>query len=318
MTVGSKARPSLRGRVTRWRRIIPAVIVLAMSGSARVAAQGTSDDDRMVRDVVLTIVRAWRDRDVNAMAAVYAPDAEWINAFGIQRRGREQIRAFVGRVLRSPQRDSVKPGVDSIISVRFPAPTVAIVHEYGEQDGQRFTTGATVGVRRTHWLLVLQKIEGAWLVVSHLVMDERGDPGDPLIRAERVLARAIQQHDTTALQLLVHPAFTVRPAEVTARSRDRAAWIRDAGTSAPSADTLLPRILSVQVQRTHGEVKLMLPVNRERLAAGRPAAAQSASPASTSEQNKVAMVDSWIWEAERWQLIGRVLFSTAPGDPPHR
>jgi hypothetical protein len=82
------------------------------------------------------------------MAAVYAPDADGTNAFGVQRHARAQIRSFVERVFRTPQRAGVRETVDSIVSVRFPAPTVDVAHQYGEQEGQQFATGEPAGLER--------------------------------------------------------------------------------------------------------------------------------------------------------------------------
>lgn len=276
----------------RWCSTLIAVGVLGWAPSA--AAQGAAEDDRAVRAAVTTIIRAWQRRDVDSMSAAYAPDADWTNAFGVQRHGRAQIRAFVERVFRAPQRAGVRQTVDSIVSVRFPAPTVAVVHEYGEQEGQQLSTGEPVGTRRTHWLLVLQKSEGAWLVVSHLVMDEHTDPGDPLIRAERELARATQARDSAGIERVLAAEFT--PAPVTGSARSRAAWVR-AALDAKSPVWAPPRILAVRISGAGGEVDVAL---SPAMPADSAAARASAAPAVETRA-----LDVWALRDGRWQLVRR-------------
>jgi uncharacterized protein (TIGR02246 family) len=257
-------------------------------------AQGTAEDDRAVRAVVTTIIHAWQSRDVDSMAAAYAPDADWTNAFGVQRHGRAQIRSFVERVFRNPQRAGVRQTVDSIVSVRFPAPTVAVVHEYGEQEGQQLSTGEPVGTRRTHWLLVLQKSEGSWLVASHLVMDEHTDPGDPLIRAEREFTRATQARDSAGLERVLAPEFV--PASTTANVRTRAAWIH-ATVVANSPVSAPPRILGVRISGVAGEVDVALS----------PAlpADSSATRGTAGSSAEIRALDVWALRDGRWQLVRR-------------
>ena len=50
-----------------------------------------SDDQQAIGKTLLTLLTSFRDRDAEALHTVYSDDADWVNAFGTVKRGREEI-----------------------------------------------------------------------------------------------------------------------------------------------------------------------------------------------------------------------------------
>ena len=81
-----------------------------------------SDDQQAIGKTLLTSLTSFRDRDAEALRAVYSDDADWVNAFGTVKRGRGEIVEYLrglfaddnfqpGRT-RGPARDEL-PGADT-------------------------------------------------------------------------------------------------------------------------------------------------------------------------------------------------------------
>ena len=49
------------------------------------------DDQQAIGKTLLTLLRSFGDRDADALHAVYSEDADWVNAFGTVKRGRDDI-----------------------------------------------------------------------------------------------------------------------------------------------------------------------------------------------------------------------------------
>jgi uncharacterized protein (TIGR02246 family) len=138
-----------------------------------VGASARPSDEAAVRGVVESVAKGWAAADPEMACGPYSTDAEWINAFGIERNGKDQICQFIRRVMHNPTRSGVHETKDEIRSVRLVARDVAVVHEYGETEGQKGVDGRELGTRKTHWLVVLKRAGSSWIIVSHLVMDVR-------------------------------------------------------------------------------------------------------------------------------------------------
>src|ERR1700736_5698111 len=55
-----------------------------------------SDDQQAIGKTLLTLLTSFRDRDAEALHSVYSDDADWVNAFGTVKRGREEIVDYRG------------------------------------------------------------------------------------------------------------------------------------------------------------------------------------------------------------------------------
>jgi ketosteroid isomerase-like protein len=53
------------------------------------------DDQQAIKETLLTMLASFRNRDAVALHAVYSDDADWVNAFGTVKRGREVIVGYL-------------------------------------------------------------------------------------------------------------------------------------------------------------------------------------------------------------------------------
>src|ERR1700733_1552467 len=80
------------------------------------------DDQQAIGKTLLTLLTSFRNRDAEALDAVYSDDADWVNAFGAVKRGREEIVGYLTGLFaddnfnrgqpRGPARDQLS-GVDT-------------------------------------------------------------------------------------------------------------------------------------------------------------------------------------------------------------
>lgn len=128
------------------------------------------------REAVVTALdrwdRAWAVKDPTLGAADYAEDADWVNAFGMRRKGRAAIEATLREVFALP---FVAAGVSETKGhdVRFLADDLAVVITSVQRRGQKTPSGEELGVRRTTHQRVFEKRAGKWMIVSHLISDAR-------------------------------------------------------------------------------------------------------------------------------------------------
>ena len=54
------------------------------------------DDQQAIGETLLTLLTGFRNRDAEALRAVYSDDADWVNAFGAVKRGREKSSTTCG------------------------------------------------------------------------------------------------------------------------------------------------------------------------------------------------------------------------------
>jgi uncharacterized protein (TIGR02246 family) len=115
--------------------------------------------------------RAFVAGDAGPLAADYAADAEWINAFGVARRGGPAIAAFLQELI-GQGRWATATFTAAPPEIRFLRPYVAVAHDFVVIRGQRTPGGAAYPERRTHQQRVLTKDGGRWRVRAHLISDE--------------------------------------------------------------------------------------------------------------------------------------------------
>lgn len=115
----------------------------------------------------------WEKYDVEKAVAEYTDDVYFINAFGIQKESKAEIRKFVTRIFAQPGFRSRRLQPLSFVSIRFIRPDIASVHTYQETTGQLKRDGTPEGLRKTHVFRIMLKQKGRWLTDSFQVMDER-------------------------------------------------------------------------------------------------------------------------------------------------
>lgn len=127
----------------------------ALSGAQ--GANGNSQDDAAVRNVVRKYVEAREEKDPHATASLFTADADQLVSSGEWRKGRE---AVVRGTMASSQRTGGTRSI-TVESVRFLAPGVAIA------DGRYELSGLAGGQTRRMWTTIIVTREGSgWKIAA--------------------------------------------------------------------------------------------------------------------------------------------------------
>ncbi len=136
-----------------------------------------TDSSRQQVGALLDSFRAtWAAQDTEAHMALFAEDAEWINAYARMFRGKEDLTVFLKERLfpNFDPRVSLEEMQNSrLVSIRYLGEDAAVVHL--ATDGSRGDSAiAGQSLRRTHIHLVAERLDGQWLIVHTAIMDARG------------------------------------------------------------------------------------------------------------------------------------------------
>lgn len=131
------------------------------------------EDAEAVAAVMRQLGEGWGSGDPEAVAAVYADDAEWTNAFGDVVRGADELRDFLGWMFSQDSDTTSAAEAMSYqpLSLRYVGDDAAIVH--GVTRSTRAGARSGEGERRVHNTYVLAKEKGRWRIVHHMIMDVR-------------------------------------------------------------------------------------------------------------------------------------------------
>ena len=124
---------------------------------AHAQAQTSPQPDPQVRQVILRYADAWNRHDISAFAALFAPDANYVNVSGTWWKSRDAIGAGVSKI---PTADFLKSTMTlDIQQLRVLSDTVAVAHGTLEIHN---VPPAAQGQRT--FTIVLVKQNGAWLI----------------------------------------------------------------------------------------------------------------------------------------------------------
>jgi uncharacterized protein (TIGR02246 family) len=155
-----------------------AVTALVLSVSQGAAQQTISAGDSLaILSAVERWEEAWRTHDPILASQDYSDDADWTNAFGMRRFGRAAIQELIEEVFRL---GFVMAGETEYEYHDFMVlrPDVVLLRSRAIRTGQQLPDGTVEEPRRTNHLRTFVRRTGDWLIVSHLIGDER-TPGQP-------------------------------------------------------------------------------------------------------------------------------------------
>lgn len=138
--------------------------------TAQKTNQRDSADEAVVKSVVDHWRQAWERFDASVLRGDYAADADWLNAFGVRKKG-DDILLFVAQVLKRPGVQARRTAWGEI-QVRFVRPDVAIAYRDYQTLGMKSIDGRDLGERRTHANWLLTKEGGNWRIASQVISDE--------------------------------------------------------------------------------------------------------------------------------------------------
>jgi uncharacterized protein (TIGR02246 family) len=131
--------------------------------SVSMAETTPSNDELAVRTVVHGFEDAWNHHDMDALASLFAADADFVNVIGIRWIGREAIKQAHAATHATIFKNSALSIGDT--TIRFLTPDIAIARSLWSLTGQTERNGK-VGPKRTGILThVIVKTAGHWLIV---------------------------------------------------------------------------------------------------------------------------------------------------------
>lgn len=123
-------------------------------------------DDEGDRAAITAIAQAfdtaWNRHDMTALAALFAPDADFVNVVGMWWKNRAEIEAAHRHSHATFLRDSVLRG--KVEKVKFLGPDIAAVHVLWELSGQIEPDGSVGQPRHGVLLFVMARDNARWLI----------------------------------------------------------------------------------------------------------------------------------------------------------
>lgn len=158
------------------KKILLSAVLTGFSVSQLIATEATfyitAEDEKLIRQIVGNWLAGWESCDSELATEGFADDADWMNAFGIKKKGKTQIKQFLDWAFSLPNAKERKNSGE-ISSIRFIRSDVALVYEDFHVEKQRYLTGEEMVDRHGHMIRVMVKENGQWQIASMLIMDEK-------------------------------------------------------------------------------------------------------------------------------------------------
>jgi uncharacterized protein (TIGR02246 family) len=130
-----------------------------------------TDDQQAIGKTLLTLLKAFRDRDAEALHTVYSDDADWINAFGTVKRGREDILDYLRGLFADDNFNRGEPEGPPVTSFRVLTPEVVLVSAHLRIKGQGLVGGGTLDRDNFSLRALQRRADGSWVIVSEMFQD---------------------------------------------------------------------------------------------------------------------------------------------------
>ena len=128
-------------------------------------------DQQAIGKTLLTLLKAFDDRDAKPLLGVYSDDADWVNAFGTVKRGRDDIVEYLRGLFADDNFNRGELAGPPETSFKVLTPEVVLVSAHLQVKGQGLIGGGTLD-RDNFSLRVLQRQDdGSWLIVSEMFQD---------------------------------------------------------------------------------------------------------------------------------------------------
>lgn len=156
-----------------------AIVVAAWAMSLAASAQSAPvpapvGDEAAITAVFLREVDGWAKFDPAEVASCFTADTTWQNPFGVRIHSRAVLEKFLKNLFQRPgYRSAKETAPPRITDIHFLSPTSAAVWSEEKSEGQiDDATGKPMKPRYSHYLEVLTKKDGAWLISDSMIMDE--------------------------------------------------------------------------------------------------------------------------------------------------
>ena len=144
--------------------VILAVAFLGLAPSGISQTQASSKDEKAIRSLILERIESFNNKHEAPQSAAFTPDADFVNVYGMWRRGPAEIEGRQGERMKTVLKDAKITVQD--LRIRFVRPDVAIVHETHEMSGMRNDKGETMPPQQELSIRVMVKEQGKWLITA--------------------------------------------------------------------------------------------------------------------------------------------------------
>jgi uncharacterized protein (TIGR02246 family) len=136
-------------------------------------AEVNPKDEDAIKNVMQQWLESFEKRDADIRNVLLTDDTVFINAFGVQREGKNDVSAFWKELFATGTFNQSKLTITDE-KIRFVRPDVAIVDRFEEVTGQRGPeTGKILAPRRVHLTFILRKEDKDWKVAYYRAGDLR-------------------------------------------------------------------------------------------------------------------------------------------------
>ena len=147
------------------------------SPGVKAQAPSHSSDEETIRRFLLERIEAF-NRHEGPQAAVYTSDADFVNVYGMWRKGPQEIEAGQKERMETVLKDAKITLID--LRIRFVRPDVVIVHQTHEMTGMRSADGTTMAPHRELGIRVMLKEQDRWLTTAfHNTIVRPAEPPPP-------------------------------------------------------------------------------------------------------------------------------------------
>lgn len=127
------------------------------------------EEERTVLATLESWDRGWAEKDAALAVQDYAEDADWTNAFGDRFQGRDALKEGLEFIFSLDFVMAGSSGDNEYADVKFLTPDIALVRSKLIRQGQQFQSGEIRPDRHINHLRVLERKDGQWKIVSHLI-----------------------------------------------------------------------------------------------------------------------------------------------------
>lgn len=148
------------------RFVILTAALLMFSGSAYCQSAA---DSLAVLKTIESWNSGWSEGNATLAVADYAENADWTNAFGDRVVSRDSLRSTLEFIFGLDFVMAGDSGDNEYEDVTFLSPDIALIRSKLVRTGQRTGAGTVMPDRNIHHLRVVQKLNGRWQIISHLI-----------------------------------------------------------------------------------------------------------------------------------------------------
>jgi uncharacterized protein (TIGR02246 family) len=149
-----------------------ALLAIAVGGVFHGSAAGgevaqtaaRSGDENAIKRICLERIDRFNSKHEPPQATEFTPDADFVNVYGMWRKGRAEIEARQGERMRTVLREARITLLD--LRIRFIRPDVAVVHQTHEMSGMLNPDGQRMPPHQERSIRVLVKERGKWLTTA--------------------------------------------------------------------------------------------------------------------------------------------------------